>query len=151
MANPVIGISHVIYPVIVANSKTKENILLHNSVFAYSLYAVVVVLQNNLDGTPRQIIQNMNNALPPPYSSMSDIYTAAVWTKPEDVPQVFVVGDESTSRGPNGVEYINERLKEGTQYGVFYYIELESDGVSLTIYMHYFIDVVIGTTRSTDS
>ena len=107
-----------------------------SSVLVYSLYAVVVVSGGQLQNTPREVITNRNEILPPPYPPTDGIYTAAVWTRPEDVPQTFVVGTESRTVGPlpNRTQYINGRLEEGTEYGVFYYIQLQSDvAVSLTI------------------
>ena len=84
--------------------------------------------------SPRDIIRNNGDVLPDPYDPENpmDLYTAAVWTNPDEVPVMFVVGSGSTTT-VNGVEYVNTELAEGTEYGVFNYIRLESDdGVSST-------------------
>ena len=91
--------------------------------------------QNELR-TPREIINSMNGTLPAPYNPMDpqDIYTAAVWNKAEDVPLMFLVGNGSRTVGPDGRVYENAPLAEGTEYGVFNYIRLESDNaVSLIL------------------
>ena len=108
----------------------------------YRLYAVVVAWGDTLrddarrrrrqetnDRSPRDIIESMDGQLPPPYPGEdgSMIYTAAVWINADDVPDIFVVGAGSVTTGPDGTNYTNGRLAEGTRYGVFYYIELESD------------------------
>ena len=85
--------------------------------------------QNDNLRSPRDIIADMNNILPPPYSPMLDttIYTAAVWSSSAAVPDDFIVGNGSVTMGPNGTNYTNARLQEGTRYGVFNFIQLESD------------------------
>ena len=104
----------------------------------YRIYAVIVVTGTLLRGdnaprgrrqtrSPSDIIADMNNELSPPYMDGADIYTAAVWTNPHDVPDVLVVGAGSSTTGPDGRRYVNEPLSEGTEYGVFYYIRLKSD------------------------
>ena len=79
--------------------------------------------------SPRDIIANMGNTLPPPYSDMLDstIYTAAVWNSAAAVPDDFIVGNGSVTMGSDGMNYTNARLREGTRYGVFNFIQLESD------------------------
>ena len=73
----------------------------------------------------------MNNELPPPFPPMPGmtIYTAAVWNNAADVPDEFTVGNGSVTVGPDGTSYTNGGLNEGTTYGVFEYIRLESDVV----------------------
>ena len=85
--------------------------------------------QDDMLRSPRDIIATMNNELPPPFPPMPGmtIYTAAVWINAADVPHVFVVGNGSVTMGPDETIYINGRLNEGTRYGVFDYIRLESD------------------------
>ena len=107
--------------------------------------------QDDMLRSPRDIIATMNNELPPPFPPMPGmtIYTAAVWNNPADVPHVFVVGNGSVTMGPNGTIYINGMLNEGTTYGVFDYIRLESDIlVSLTFsivsYLHNITSCLIG-------
>ena len=107
--------------------------------------------QDDMLRSPRDIIATMNNELPPPFPPMSamTIYTAAVWNNAADVPHVFVVGNGSVTMGPDGTIYINGRLNEGTTYGVFVYIRLESDIlVSLTFsivsYLHKITSCFIG-------
>ena len=108
----------------------------------YSVYAVIVVWgellvkddntrrrrrQNDLS-SPKDIIEDMDNMLPPPYSMRdSTIYTAAVWNSAAVVPDDFIVGNGSVTMGPNGMNYTNARLMESTRYGVFNFIQLESD------------------------
>ena len=117
--------------------------LVHCFACDYRLYGVVVAWGDVLlkdderrrrrqdDGmrTPEEIIASMNNMLPPPYSRMleSTIYTAAVWNSPGAVPDDFVVGNGSVTKGPDGRNYTNARLREGTRYGIFNYIRLVSD------------------------
>ena len=109
-----------------------------------------MVTGRQLNNTPVEIIAVNNGSLPPPYPGQDGVYTAAVYTRPEDVPTIFVVGDDMITRGPNGREYVNRGLSENTVYGIFYYIRLQSDGapVSKTIsivlkiflvYIHYCI------------
>ena len=110
------------------------------------MYAVIVVTGDELRAprarrntddqqrSPREIIRENGDRLPGPYNSANntELYSAAVWTNPADVPDIFVVGSETTTRGPDGTLYVNAELAEGTEYGVFNYIRLESDdGVSL--------------------
>ena len=85
--------------------------------------------QDDMLRSPKDIIASMNNTLPPPYSPMLDttIYTAAVWNSAASVPDDFIVGDGSVTMRFNGRFYPNERLREGTRYGVFNFIQLESD------------------------
>ena len=86
--------------------------------------------------TPRDIINDRGGELPPPYNRThpTDIYTAAVFNRAEDVPAMFIVGNGSRTVGPDGTVYENAPLAEGTEYGVFTYIRLESDNaVSLYI------------------
>ena len=85
--------------------------------------------QDDMLRSPRDIITSMNNELPPPFPPMPGmtIYTAAVWNSAADVPDVFIVGSGLITVGPDGMNYTNERLNEGTRYGVFEYIRLESD------------------------
>ena len=115
----------------------------------YRVYAVIVVWgdtlrkdarrrrrQENNNRSPSEIIASMGGQLPPPYPGEEGnmIYTAAVWNKADDVPDMFVVGVGSVTTGPDGKNYTNGRLAEGTRYGVFNYIQLESDiPVSLTL------------------
>ena len=113
----------------------------------YRVYAVIVVTgallrtplaRRNTDGSlrsPRDIIGDIGDSLPAPYDPVGpkDLYTAAIWTNSDDIPDVFVVGSGSTTRGPDGTEYVNVKLSDGTEYGVFNYIRLESDdGVSVS-------------------
>ena len=92
-----------------------------------SLYGVVVVTGSALDRSPDDIINATGGNLPPPYPGQGGIYTTAVYTRPEDVPTIFEVGNNMITRGPNGREYINRRLNENSMYGVFNYIRLQSD------------------------
>ena len=95
-----------------------------------SLYGVVVVLirGNSVDNNnlPKDIINSRNGNLPPPYARMADVYTAAVWSR-SNVQTNFTLGDGSTTIGPDGTTYVNQRLMSGRLYGVFYYIRLNSD------------------------
>ena len=115
------------------------------------MYAVIVVTGNllrindnsrrrrrndNALRSPREIIRDLGDVLPDPYDPMNpmDIYTAGVWNRAEDVPAMFIVGNGSRTTGPDGTVYENTALAEGTEYGVFNYIRLESDNeVSLTL------------------
>ena len=87
---------------------------------SFSLYAVVVV-------TGSDIINSNDGSLPPPYPGKNNVYTAAVYTRSEDVPTIFMVGDNARTTGPNGRVYFNRRLNENTMYGVFKCIRLVSD------------------------
>ena len=82
---------------------------------------------STLDESPTQIINSIGGNLPPPYPGQGGIYTAAVYTRSEDVPTIFVLGDNTITRGPDGTAYTNRRLNENTVYGVFEYIRLQSD------------------------
>ena len=95
--------------------------------FISSVYGVVVVSGNQISNSPRDIISGNSNQLPPPYPGTNGVYTAAVWRNIEDVPITFVVGDGEITVSPGRIEYINTRLSENTQYGVFYYARLQSD------------------------
>ena len=110
--------------------------------YAYSVYAVIVAWgalirddarrrrrQNDDLRSPRDIIADMNNTLPPPYPPLPGmtIYTAALWSSAAAVPDDFIVGNGSVTMGPDGKNYTNARLQEGTRYGVFNFIQLESD------------------------
>ena len=128
--------------------------LIHCCVCVYRLYAVIVVWgdllrddarrrrrQDDMLHSPHDIIASMNNTLPPPFPPMPGmtIYTTAVWSRVTDVPDVFIVGNESVTMGPDGTSYTNARLNEGTRYGVFIYIRLESDilvSVALSLVLH---------------
>ena len=109
-----------------------------------SLYAVVVVTGNELNNNPVDIINAMDGNLPPPFPGQNSVYTAAVYTRTEDIPTILVLGNDTTTTGPNGTVYINRRLNENTMYGVFVYIRLKSDnGVAVSnfywlnkMYMH---------------
>ena len=120
----------------------------------YRVYAVIVVTgdllrtndnsarrrrqNDNTLRSPSDIINDMGGVLPEPYNVTNpmDIYTAAVWNRAEDVPEMFIVGNGSMTRGPDGRVYVNAELAEGTEYGVFNYIRLESDNaVSLTVFV----------------
>ena len=76
---------------------------------------------------PDAIISSNNGRLPPPYPGQNGVYTAAVYTRAEDVPAVFIAGDNTVTTAPNGREYVNRELSEDTTYGAFYYIRLQSD------------------------
>ena len=106
------------------------------------MYAVIVVTGDELRRAPRarrntdnplrspsDIINDNNGEFPGPYDADNpmDLYTTAVWTNPDDVPLMFVVGNGSITTGPDGTVYVNAELDEGTEYGVFDYIRLESD------------------------
>ena len=99
---------------------------------SFSLYGVVVVLirGNRVDNNnlPKDIIGENGN-LPGPYDRMNnkDIYTAAVWTDPQNIPTSFTLGVGNITIGPDGTPYENVRLMSGRLYGVFYYIRLDSD------------------------
>ena len=86
-----------------------------------------MVTGNELGNNPIDIINSNGGSLPPPYPGKNNIYTATVYTRSEDVPTIFMVGDNSRTTGPNGRVYFNRRLNENTMYGVFKYIRLESD------------------------
>ena len=88
---------------------------------------MVIVSGNELSNTPRDIISSNNDQLPPPYPGRDDVYTAAVWNSIENVPLTFVVGDGEVTVSSDGTEYVNRRLSESTQYGVFHYARLQSD------------------------
>ena len=86
-----------------------------------------------LNNKPNDIINTNNGSLPPPYPGKDGVYTAAVFTRLEDVPILFVVGDNTITTAPDGTEYVNSRLSQNTMYGVFYYIRLQSDsGVAVS-------------------
>ena len=87
----------------------------------------MVVIGSKLNNSPEDIINSNGGGLPPPYPGQNNVYTAAVYTRSEDVPTIFVLGDDKRITGPNGRVYINKRLNENTMYGVFKYIRLESD------------------------
>ena len=132
-----------------------------NLILPYRVYAVVVVTgallrmplarRNTDDSTrsPRDIIRDIGGVLPAPYNPVNpnDLYTAVVWTNSDDIPDMFVVGSGSTTRGPDGTEYDNVELSEGTEYGVFNYIRLESDnGVSVSLLKYHCyntLDIII--------
>ena len=93
----------------------------------------MVVTGNELNNNPVDIINDNGGNLPPPYPGQNNTYTATIYTRPEDIPTVFVLGDDMRTTGPNGTVYINRRLNENTMYGVFVYIRLESDnGVAVS-------------------
>ena len=83
-----------------------------------------------MNSNPRDIIRSQNDKLPGPYPPTNYgtfmLYTAAVWTDPDKVPAMFLVGNGAKTTF-NGMEYENVGLREGTQYGVFYYIRLQPD------------------------
>ena len=91
---------------------------------------VVLIQGNQVDNNnlPKDIIGESSDP-PPPYNRMTnrEVYTAAVWTRPQDVQTNFTLGDGSTTMGPDGMLYVNQRLLSGRLYGVFYYIRLDSD------------------------
>ena len=87
----------------------------------------MAVTGNELDNSPVSIITANDGNLPPPFPGRNNAYTAAVYTRPEDVPTAFVLGDDTTTTGPDGRVYSNRRLNSDTMYGVFNYIRLESD------------------------
>ena len=97
------------------------------ALYLCSLYAVVLVTGMELGRGPDDIISSNNGRLPPPYPGQNGVYTAAVYTRAEDVPTVFIAGDNTVTTAPNGREYVNRELSEDTTYGVFYYIRLQSD------------------------
>lgn len=80
-----------------------------------------------LNNRPVDIINANNGRLPPPYPGQDGVYTAAVFTRAEDVPTMFVVGDNTVTRAPDGAVYTNRELSEDTTYGIFDYIRLQSD------------------------
>ena len=92
-----------------------------------SVYGVIVVFGDEINNTPRNIITENNDQLPPPFPGRNGVYTAAVWHDIEDVPLTFVVGGGETTVSSDGTEYFNRRLSENTQYGVFHYARLQSD------------------------
>ena len=128
--------------------------LIHCCVCVYRLYAVIVAWgdllrddarrrrrQDDMLHSPHDIIASMNNTLPPPFPPMPGmtIYTTAVWNNAADVPDVFIVGNGSVTMGSDGTSYTNARLNEGTTYGVFEYIRLESDilvSAALSLVLH---------------
>ena len=91
------------------------------------MYGVVVVSGDEINNTPRNIITENNDQLPPPYPGRDGVYTAAVWHNIEDVPLTFLVGDGETTVSRDSTEYFNRRLSESTEYGVFHYVRLQSD------------------------
>ena len=91
------------------------------------MYGVIVVSGDETSNTPRDIITDNNGQLPPPYPGRDGVYTAAVWNNIGDVPLTFVVGDGEVTVSSDGREYVNRRLSESTQYGVFHYARLQSD------------------------
>jgi len=95
--------------------------------FFSSIYGVIVVSGDEINNTPRDIIAENSDQLPPPYPGRNGIYTAAVWNNIEDVPLTFIVGDGETTLAPDGTEYVNRRLSENTPYAVFHYARLQSD------------------------
>ena len=86
-----------------------------------------MVTGNALNSRPVDIINVNDGSLPLPYPGQGGLYTAAVYTRPEDIPTIFVVGNDMITRGPGGREYVNRRLNENNMYGVFNYIRLQSD------------------------
>ena len=92
-----------------------------------------------LRNSPVDIISANNGILPPPYPGEGGVYTAAVYTRAEDIPDVFVVGDSTTTVAPDGTEHVNRRLSEDTMYGAFYYIRLQSDNGIAVRNILYFI------------
>ena len=102
-------------------------------VYLCSLYGVVLVTGMELGRGPAVIVNANNGRLPPPYPGENGVYTAAVYTRAEDVPTVFTAGNNMVTTAPNGREYVNRELSEDTTYGVFYYIRLQSDnGVAVS-------------------
>ena len=91
------------------------------------MYGVIVVSGDEINNTPRNIIADNNDQLPPPYPGSDGVYTAAVWSNIEDVPLTFAVGGRETTSSRGGTEYINSQLSDNTLYGVFYYARLQSD------------------------
>ena len=87
----------------------------------------MIVTGAELINSPVDIISANNGRLPPPYPGEGGVYTAAVYTRAEDVPTVFDVGDSMVTTAPDGTEYVNRRLSEDSSYGAFYYIRLQSD------------------------
>jgi len=99
----------------------------------FSVYGVVVVSGDEINNALKEIITRNSNQLPLPYPGTDGVYTAAVWNNIEDVPLTFVVGEGETTRAPDGTEYFNRRLSESTQYGVFYYVRLQSNSGNVVI------------------
>ena len=97
-----------------------------------SLYGVVLVTGMELSDSPADIISANNGRLPPPYPGQNGIYTAAVYTRAEDVPTVFVAGNNTITTAPDDTEYVNRGLSEDTTYGVFYYIRLQSNNKTVS-------------------
>ena len=91
------------------------------------MYGVIVVSGDEISNTPRDIITENNDQLPPPFPGRDGVYTAALWSNIEDVPLTFVVGGRETTSSSDGTEYINSQLSDDTLYGVFYYTRLQSD------------------------
>ena len=103
-----------------------------------SLYGVVLVTGMELNDSPVDIISANDGRLPPPYPGQNGVYTAAVYTRAEDVPTVFIAGDNTITTAPDGTEYVNRGLSEDTTYGAFYYIRLQSDnGVEVSKIKNY--------------
>ena len=102
-------------------------ILYRKGVVYFSVYGVIVVSGDEINNAPRTIISGNNDQLPPPFPGTNGVYTAAVWNNIGDVPVTFVVGDGEVTVSTDGTEYVNTRLSESTQYGVFHYARLESD------------------------
>ena len=85
-----------------------------------SLYGVVLVTGMELSNNPSDIISTNNGRLQPLYPGQNGVYTAAVYARAEDVPTVFIAGDNTITTAPDGTEYVNRGLSEDTTYGVFY-------------------------------
>ena len=93
--------------------------------------------QDDMLHNPCDIIFNINNTLPPPFPPMLD--TTQLQCRIVLLLYLmidFMVHSRLVTMGSNGRNYINARLREGMRYGVFNFIQLESDvAVSWALFM----------------
>ena len=58
-------------------------------------------------------------------------YITAAWSDAASVPTSFIIGNGSTTE-VLGDTYLNARLASGTEYAVFYRVQIESDDGSVS-------------------
>ena len=90
--------------------------------FLYSLYAVIVI-----QGTKENInLADYDDATA--YRLDDTYYITAAWSGENvtRVPLTYIIGNESVTYA-DGVKYLNAKLRAGTAYTIFVWIDLKSD------------------------
>lgn len=102
-------------------------------IFSHRLYEIIVVdtrlVQRDFLDNPPSTTQ-FGDAPLFDETERQEYYVAAAWDDSNAVPPFFVIGDESRTVA-NGITYVNGRLRQGTQYAVFYRIETVSDNAEV--------------------